>query len=358
MAEKVVVGMSGGVDSSVAACLLKEKGYEVIGVTLRLWDGEETDRECCSLSAVEDAAHVCRILGIPHYTFNFKEAFREHVVDYFTEEYLHGRTPNPCVMCNSYLKWGAMLQRAKELGADHIATGHYARITRLENGRYCIANSATAAKDQTYVLCQLTQEQLAHTLMPVGDYEKEEVRRMAAERGLITAAKPDSQDICFIPDGDYSAFLERACRQDPTKKLPPAGNFVTTDGRILGQHQGITHYTIGQRRGLGLAMGHHVFVTQIRPETNEVVIGEGEDVFSAELTADRINYMAVPDVRDGDRFLTKIRYAHKGTMAQVFHEGEDRLRFVFEEPVRAVTPGQIVCFYDDAGHVAGGGSIL
>lgn len=355
--KKVVVGMSGGVDSSVAAYLLKEQGYEVIGVTMRLWqedeNREETGKECCSLSAVEDARRVADQIGIPFYVMNFEEDFKRDVVDYFVEEYLQGRTPNPCIACNRYVKWEALLKRSLEIGADYIATGHYARITRRDNGRYAIATSVTAAKDQTYALYNLTQEQLSHTLMPVGEYTKDEIRAIAERIGLRVAKKPDSQEICFIPDHDYAGFIERMA---PGEVLG-CGNFVTADGEILGRHKGIIHYTIGQRKGLNLAMGKPVFVTEIRSKTNEVVIGEPEEVFCKEFLADQINYMGIPQIEDGMRFLTKIRYAHKGAMATLYRAGEDKIRFVFDEPQRAITPGQAVVFYEED-CIAGGGSIL
>lgn len=351
--KKVVVGMSGGVDSSVAACLLKEQGYDVIGVTMALWQEgaleEETGRECCGISAVEDARRVAQNLSIPHYVMNFKEEFKRHVVDYFVREYRKGRTPNPCIACNRYVKWEALLKRSLEIGADYIATGHYARIEKRENGRYAVCNAKSAAKDQTYALYNLTQEQLCHTLMPVGGYSKDEVRVIAKSHNLLVADKPDSQEICFIPDNDYGGFINRMAGG------VPEGNFVSKDGEILGRHKGITHYTVGQRKGLNLAMGKPVFVTEIRPDTNEVVIGENEDVFQKELVAEHINYMGIPDFTDGEVFLTKIRYAHKGAHAALYHEG-DKVRFVFEEPVRAATPGQAVVFYQGE-YVAGGGTI-
>lgn len=355
--KKVVVGMSGGVDSSVAAYLLKEQGYDVIGVTMQIWQDEaeyvqEENGGCCGLSAVDDARRVAQRLEIPYYVMNFKNEFKKSVMDYFVAEYLKGRTPNPCIACNRYVKWESLLQRSLSIGADYIATGHYARIAQLDNGRYAIRNSVTAAKDQTYALYNLTQEQLARTLMPVGEYHKDEIRAIAEEIGLMVASKKDSQEICFIPDHDYAAFIER----ETNGNVPPAGNFVTTDGKILGQHKGITHYTIGQRRGLGLAMGEHVFVTEIRPQTNEVVIGRSEDVFSKELEADNLNFMALADFKEQTRMLAKIRYAHKGAMCTVERIGEDRVRCVFDEPQRAITPGQAVVFYD-GDYVAGGGTI-
>lgn len=354
--QKVVVGMSGGVDSSVAAFLLKEQGYDVVGVTMRLWQEEadvmETGKECCSLSAVEDAKRVAEQIGIPHYVMNFSEDFKTHVVDYFVGEYLKGRTPNPCIACNRYVKWEALLHRSLEIGADYIATGHYARISQCENGRYAIANSVTSAKDQTYALYNLTQEQLKRTLMPVGAYTKDEIRQIAERIGLRVAAKPDSQEICFIPDNDYASFLERMAGE----RVPKPGNFVTKDGEFIAKHKGITHYTIGQRKGLNLSMGKPVFVSKICPDTNEVVIGDSDDVFSTTLTASNMNYMAIEDFCDGEEFLTKIRYAHKGAMARLYHREDGNVQFVFEEPQRAITPGQAVVFYKEA-YVAGGGII-
>ena len=349
--------MSGGVDSSVAAWLLKEQGYEVIGVTMQIWQDEEEEvleenGGCCGLSAVEDARRTAQLLEIPHYVMNFKADFKRFVIDYFVSEYLEGRTPNPCIACNRYVKWEALLNRSLEIGADYIATGHYARIRQLENGRFCLTRSVTAAKDQTYALYNLTQEQLSHTLMPVGSYSKEEIRRMADQIGLSVADKPDSQEICFVPDQDYAGFIERT-----TGAPSQTGNFVQADGTIRGQHKGIIHYTIGQRRGLGLPMGRRVVVTEIRPETNEVVIGEQEDVWTDHLLADRLNWMSVPDLTEERSASAKIRYNHTGTPCTLQKTASDQVRVQFHEPVRAVTPGQAVVFYD-GDCVLGGGTIL
>ena len=354
----VVVGMSGGVDSSVAAYLLKEQGYNVIGVTMQIWQDEarevqEEEGGCCGLSAVEDARRVAASLNIPHYVMNFKKEFQSQVMDYFVQEYMAGRTPNPCIACNRYVKWESLLQKSLGLGADYIATGHYARVEQLENGRFAIRRSVTARKDQTYALYNLTQEQLARTLMPVGDYEKEEIRKIAQEIGLNVAAKPDSQEICFIPDHDYASFI-----QAYTGKEDQPGNFVDLQGNVLGRHRGITHYTVGQRKGLNLSMGHPVFVVAIRPETNEVVIGENQDVFTNTLRCSKLNWMAVDGLEDGElRLSAKIRYSHKDEPCVIRKIGEDLVECIFDRPVRAVTPGQAVVFYQ-GDYVAGGGTIL
>ncbi|NDO31892.1 tRNA 2-thiouridine(34) synthase MnmA [Enterocloster clostridioformis] len=358
MSRKVVVGMSGGVDSSVAAWLLKEQGYDVIGVTMQIWQDEDAEVQeaeggCCGLSAVDDARRVAMDLGIPYYVMNFKEEFRKNVMDYFAGEYVEGRTPNPCIACNRHVKWESLLRRSMAIGADYIATGHYAQIDRLPGGRYSLKTSVTAAKDQTYALYNLTQEQLSHTLMPVGSYHKEEIRDMAERLGLPVAHKPDSQEICFIPDHDYASFIE----EYTGRELPP-GNFVDLDGNVLGRHRGITHYTVGQRKGLNLSMGSPVFVVEIRPETNEVVIGDNQDVFTNVLRCDKLNWMAVDGLHGKSMdVLAKIRYSHKGSPCTIREIGNDMVECRFHEPVRAVTPGQAVVFYD-GDYVAGGGTII
>ncbi len=358
MKPKVVVGMSGGVDSSVAAYLLKEQGYDVIGVTMQIWQDEdefvqEEQGGCCGLSAVDDARRVANRLEIPYYVMNFKAEFKRDVMDYFVEEYLQGRTPNPCIACNRYVKWEALLNRALSIGADYIATGHYAQVEKLPNGRFTIANSVTAQKDQTYALYNLTQEQLSHTLMPVGAYCKDDIRKIAEEIGLPVAHKKDSQDICFVPDNDYAAFIEEAVPD----RLPGPGDFVLKDGTVIGRHEGITHYTIGQRRGLGIATGKRIFVSAIDAKNNRVVIGDDADVFTDHLLANKINFMSEANFLKDKIYLAKIRYSHQGSPCKVTMLGPDEMRLDFLEPVRAVTPGQAVVLYD-GNYVAGGGTII
>lgn len=351
--QKIIVGLSGGVDSSVAAYLLKEQGYEVTGVTMVNFREKNLPENVKSSGEkiAEDAGKVADFLGIRHEIVDFCPEFQEHVIDYFIKEYLSGRTPNPCVICNRYIKWKAMMEQGERLGADLLATGHYAQVEKLPNGRYALKNSVNAAKDQTYALYGLTQEQLSRTRMPLGAYKKEQIREIAENIGLPVAKKPDSMEICFIPDKDYAKFIEQN-----TDVFIPKGNYVSTKGEILGQHQGITHYTIGQRKGLNLAMGHPVFVSEIRPETNEVVIGENEDIFHSALSCSHLNTVAVPEFTDHMEVIAKIRYNHKGAPAVLYNMENGRLLVRFSEPQRAITPGQAVVFYQE-GYVVGGGII-
>lgn len=345
MRQKVVVGMSGGVDSSVAAYLLKEQGYEVVGVTMLT--GRDDDPAVAGQSeaegessAVKEAQKTCEILGIEHSAVDFKSEFNKQVLGYFVSEYVRGCTPNPCIACNRYVKWKSLLFRADQLGAERIATGHYAKIIRLENGRYSVRNAVTATKDQTYALYGLGQDQLARTLMPVGDYEKEEIRRIAERLGLAVAHKPDSQDICFVPDHDYAGFI---LRKTGMESAP--GNFVDENGRVLGRHRGLIHYTVGQRKGLGISAETPLFVKELRPETNEVVLCRSEALFARECLVADVNYMAVEALDAPTPAVGKIRYSHKGSPCVLYPNEDGSIRCVFEEPQRAMTPGQAAVFY-------------
>ncbi len=344
---KVIVGLSGGVDSTVAAYLLKEQGYDVIGVTMEMWQGENSQK------AIADASRVAEKLGIPFEVLDFKKEFREYVVNDFAENYQKGLTPNPCIVCNSLVKGQALLEKAHEMGAEYIATGHYARIEKHpKTGRYAIRNSITATKDQTYALYRLTQEQLKAILLPIGEYTKDEVRKIAEKIDGFVAKKGDSQDICFIPDGDYASFIEReggSCGK--------TGDFVDRAGNVLGKHKGLIHYTVGQRKGLGIAFGKPMYVYGVKPAENQVVLCDNEALFRKKLYVSDLAYMAVERFEDGMRFRAKIRYAHKAAWCTVRMIGDDILKCEFDEPQRAITPGQSLVLYDGE-YVAGGGFIL
>ncbi len=355
--EKVVVGLSGGVDSSVAAYLLKEQGYDVVGITIQFLREEEkkaVDKKggCCGLSVIDDARRVAHMLDIPFYVVHYEDTFQEKVIDYFVDEYYKGKTPNPCIVCNRKIKWTSLLEHALQIGAQYIATGHYASIVKLDNGRYSLKKSVTALKDQTYALYNLTQKQLSHTLMPVGAYTKDEIRKIAEQIHIEIANKPDSQDICFIPDKDYAKFLK-----DITGEESQSGNFIDLEGNILGQHKGIIHYTVGQRKGLGLSLGRPVFVIEIRPGTNEVVLGSNEDVYGDTLYADTLNFMPFKELENPIRVTGKIRYAHQAAPCTIQMVNEQVLKCTFDTPQRAITPGQAVVFYDQD-LLVGGGTII
>ena len=351
---KVVVGMSGGVDSAAAAYLLKKEGYEVTGVTLRTWKPEDgQENRCCE---IDEARRIADAIGIEYRTLNCAAAFEKQVIRPFMQEYLCGRTPNPCIVCNPLIKWEWMEYMAGVLQAEFVATGHYASVVRLPNGRYTVKKAIHAEKDQTYMLYRLSQEQLANTLMPLGGYAKEEVREIMKKAGLSVASKPDSQEICFVPDGNYAGYIEAHAGTE----IPGEGAFVDSEGRRIGTHRGIIHYTVGQRRGLNLPMGQRVFVTEIRAGSNEVVIGDNESLFQTEVRCRDVCFTGIPEMKPGEkgRYLARIRYHHREQPAEIECTGEDEICIRFDDPVRAPTPGQSAVFYDAEGCLMGGGIII
>jgi len=356
MNNRTLIAMSGGVDSSVAAYLMKEAGYECTGATMKLFFNEDIgiakEHSCCSVDDVMDAESVAGSMGMRHYVFNFAERFRETVMEPFAIAYETGRTPNPCIDCNRFLKFDKLFARAKALECDHIATGHYARIEYDESsGRYLLKRAVDENKDQSYVLYAMTQWQLEHTFLPLGSMSKANVREIAEKQGFINARKHDSQDICFVQSGHYSDFIRELRGKDY-----PAGYFKDRNGNILGEHKGIINYTIGQRKGLGIAFPQPMYVTAILPEENTVVLGTGDELFSDELYADDINLISVERIEKPMRVKAKVRYRQKEQWATVTQPEDDLLRIVFDEPQRAVTAGQAVVMYD-GDIVVGGGTI-
>ncbi|MCR5418544.1 MAG: tRNA 2-thiouridine(34) synthase MnmA [Lachnospiraceae bacterium] len=353
---KALIAMSGGVDSSVAAFLMKEKGYEAVGTTMRLYEndmiGEDLLGSCCSAKDTEDARAVAERIGIEYRILHYEGAFREAVIEPFVCAYEQGRTPNPCIECNRKMKFTALFERMEEWGCDVLVTGHYARVEQDASGRYLLKKALDPSKDQSYVLYMMKKEQLSRIRFPLGELEKGEVRRIAEERGFVNAHKQDSQDICFVPDGNYVNFMERY-----RNKSYLTGKFVDTEGNVLGEHKGIARYTIGQRKGLGIPAEHPLYVTDIRPQTGEVVLGRNEDLFSNHLVAEDINLISVDRIDVPMRISAKVRYRHKEQSATVIQTGEDRIEVTFDEPVRAITPGQAVVLYD-GDVVVGGGTIV
>lgn len=349
--------MSGGVDSSIAAYLCKEQGFDCTGITLKLFDNDDIaepkEKSCCSLDDIEDARQVCRNIGIPYYVYNFKDSFKENVITRFIDAYEQGRTPNPCIDCNRYIKFEKLMRRAEELDFDKVVTGHYASVEYNEaSGRYLLKKAADLTKDQSYVLYSLTQAQLKKTYFPLGGMTKDEVRALAEKLGLINAAKHDSQDICFVPDGDYAAFIEHY-----TGKTYPNGDFVDENGKVLGEHKGIIRYTVGQRKGLGLALPFPMYVKEKNLAENKVVLCKNEALFTRELIAKDINLITVSEIREPMRVKARVRYNQSEQPATVTQLDENTIHVLFDEPQRAISKGQAVVLYS-GDYVVGGGTIV
>lgn len=354
---RVLVAMSGGIDSSVAAVMLHEQGYEVVGMTMKTWDyassgGSKKETGCCSLDSINDARNIAVQLGFPHYIIDIREEFGDFVINHFTDEYIAGRTPNPCVLCNTHIKWDALLRRADQLGCDFIATGHYANI-REENGRYVISKGLDENKDQSYALWGISQKSLSRTIFPLGKLHKTEIRQMALDRGFTELVnKPESYEICFIPDNDYRSFLKR--RVEGLEEKVAGGDFVLEDGTVVGKHEGYPFYTIGQRKGLGVALGYPVFVTRIEKDDNRVVLGNFEDLAKNAMTVGKLNMVKYDNLIDKPiPTITKVRYNDGGTEAIVEQEG-DKMKVHFLRGVNAIAPGQAAVFYEGDDVVGGG----
>ena len=352
---KALIAMSGGVDSSVAAYLTQKMGYECIGCIMKLHDdpgvGKENSHTCCTLDDVEDARNVAYRLGMPFHVFNFKDGFREKIIDNFIYAYEHGLTPNPCIDCNRYMKFDKLFERAEILGCDHIVTGHYARIVK-EEGRYALLKAPDEGKDQSYVLYSLTQEQLSHVLFPVGELNKTETRKIAEENGFVNSHKPDSQDICFVPEGKYADVI-----REFTGKDYPKGDFIYKDGTVLGQHKGIIRYTRGQRKGLGISSDEPLYVLRVDPKTNNVYLGREKDLYSRELIAGDFNWTCGIVPKEEILCKAKVRYRQKEQPCRAAVLPDGTVKVTFEEPQRAITPGQACVLYDGE-EVLGGGKIL
>ena len=354
MPKTVVAAMSGGVDSSAAAALLKEQGYNVIGITLNVWPREETAcaRTCCSITDVDDARMVCSKLGIPHYVLNMRDTFKKSVIDYFVDEYMLGRTPNPCIACNEHVKFKAMMKKAEALGADYIATGHYATIEHNNiTNEYLLHRSFDIHKDQTYVLYMLTQNQLSKILLPCGGYDKKQVRAIAEKYELPTFKKPDSQDLCFIGAGGYAGFIRKNC-----SALARPGDLIDSTGHVIGRHDGIYNFTIGQHKGLGKFSNEKLYVTEINAQSAQVFVGKNEELFASEMLVEDMKYMLSGHIIDGQATKVKIRYNSPEADAVTHFLPDGRLKVIFAKPQRAITPGQAAVFYKHD-VVLGGGVI-
>ncbi len=353
--EKVLIAMSGGVDSSVAAYMMKKNGRECIGVTMKLYDGDYGSNEdrnvCCSREDIADARMVASKLDMPHHVLNFKDDFKEKVIDRFIAAYERGDTPNPCIYCNRYIKFAKLYKSAADTGCDHIVTGHYVRLEE-KGGRMLMRKALDLNKDQSYMLYMMKQEELRHTYFPLGDMEKDETRKLAEKAGLVTAAKHDSQDICFVPDGDYASFIEHI-----NGRKYASGNFINADGNVIGTHRGIIRYTLGQRKGLGIALGKPVFVVDKNIEENTVTLGSNDDLFSRQFEVHELNWISFDEPPEAFRAKVKVRYRQQEQLASVTVTGEDKVCVVFDEPQRAVTHGQSAVFYDGE-YVLGGGIII
>jgi tRNA-specific 2-thiouridylase len=354
--KRVIIGMSGGVDSSVAAVLLQNEGYEVIGVTIKLWAEEGSESSCCSLESINDAKSIASQLGFPHYTVDFSEAFEKEIVNNFVDEYFAGRTPNPCVLCNKKIKWEELLEQANKFDAYYVATGHYAKVEfNLNNNRYCLKNGDDFSKDQTYALWELTQESFSRTLFPVGKYTKEEIRKIADKYNFSSANKRDSMDICFIFDNNYERFLHD---REPERVASLNEGDIIYHGKVVGKHRGIPFYTIGQRKGLGIALGTPVYVKEINVGQNTIEVADKEELLEYDLIANQINYISSTKIEDGQNVIAKIRYSDKGSPAIVVSASETEIKLKFISPKSAITPGQSLVIYNDDGYVLAGGIIV